>query len=235
MACWARALNHVGHNLRHIELSVRRPARGGGIASALMKHIVPACLLSLAAVCAYGADTDSAAGASAAQMFVTKATQDGLTEVELGKLAQTRSSNPEVKAFAARMVSDHTKANAELSTIAKSKNLNVPTQLDGKHATILHSVGTKPASEFDAEYAKRMIEAHNSAVTLFSDASAVRDKELSDFAKKTLPTLHEHQQLAAALPAKRPAPAGSAGAASAIPPEVPATPVAEPAHEPPPR
>jgi hypothetical protein len=54
------------------------------------------------------------------------------------------------------------------------------------------------------------VEAHDAAVTLFSDASAVGDKELSGFAKKTLVTLHQHQQLAAELPAKRPARAGAA-------------------------
>lgn len=147
---------------------------------------------------------------SAAQAFVTKATQDGLAEIRMGELAQQRSSDEKVKSFAARMVADHTKANAELSALAKRKKLDVPTDLDDKQATMLHAVGTKPPSEFDAEYAKHMVEAHEAAVMLFSDASAVGDKDLSGFAKKTLITLRQHQQLAAELPAKRPAPAGAA-------------------------
>ncbi len=74
---------------------------------------------------------------------------------------------------------------------------------------MVHAVGTKPPSEFDAEYAKKMVEAHDAAVMLFTDASAVGDKDIAGFAKKTLPTLHKHQELAATLPAKRPPPAGA--------------------------
>ena len=180
-----------------------------------MKRILTGSLLSLFALCAHAGDGSSIKEPSAAQMFVVKATEDGMTEVELGKLAQSRSRDDAVKAFAAKMVADHTKANAELATIAKRAGLEVPDQLDGAHNTILHAVGTKPASEFDAEYGRRMLEAHDAAVTLFTDAAALREKEIADFAKKTLPTLHKHQQLAASLPAKRPAPAGGESGAAA--------------------
>ena len=186
-----------------------------------MRNILAACLLSLAALSAYSADGTSVKEGGAAQMFVTKATEEGLTQVELGKLAQSRSSNPDVKAFAAKMIADHTKANAELATIAKRKGLDVPTQLDGEHATVVHAVGTKPPSEFDAEYAKHMVEGHEAAITLFSDASAIGDKDIAAFAKRTLATVHNHHELAVALPAKRPPEAGR-NPASAAPANVPA-------------
>ena len=150
-------------------------------------------------------------------MFVTKATQDGLTEVQLGTLAQTRSKDPKVKEFATRMVADHTKANTELSAIAKRKNMDVPTDLDREHATMVHTVSAKPPSEFDAEYGKHMIQAHDAAVTLFKDAAAVGDPDLASFAKKTLPTLQKHQQLAASLPSKLPPRAGLDGTDSLTP------------------
>jgi predicted outer membrane protein len=52
-----------------------------------MRNILTACLLSLAALSAYSADGTSVKEGGAAQMFVTKATEEGLTQVELGKLA----------------------------------------------------------------------------------------------------------------------------------------------------
>jgi putative membrane protein len=176
-----------------------------------MKRVLLAALLCVAATCAAAAEEpDSTQPVTAAQAFVTKATQDGLVEIQVGQLAQKRSNDPKVKEFAARMVADHTKANAELAALAKRKNLEVPTDLDTQHATVVHSIGTKPPSEFDAEYGRQMMAAHEAAVTLFSDASAVGDKDISGFAKKTLVTIHQHQQLAASLPAK---PASRAGAA----------------------
>lgn len=174
-----------------------------------MKRVLLTSLLCIAASAVSAEDRDSSQPVSAAQSFVTKATQDGMTEIQLGQLVQTRSSDPKVKEFAATMVRDHTKANAELSAIAKRKNLEVPTSLDDKHATMVHAVGTKPPSEFDAEYSKQMVDAHDAAVTVFQDAEAVGDKDIADFAKKTLTTIHRHQQLAASLPAKRPPPAGA--------------------------
>ena len=77
--------------------------------------------------------------------------------------------------------------------------MSAPNQLDGAHQTLLHSLSAKAASEFDAAYARQMAQAHAAAVTLFKDESSVSDKELAGFAKKTLPVLLEHKQMADAL------------------------------------
>jgi len=182
-----------------------------------MKRALVTSLLCLVAFGASAEEVDSSKPVSAAQAFVTRATQDGLAEIQMGKLAQTRSSDEKVKAFGARMVADHTKANTELSAIAKRKNMDVPTDLDREHATMVHTVSAKPPSEFDAEYGKHMIQAHDAAVTLFKDAAAVGDPDLASFAKKTLPTLQKHQQLAASLPSKLPPRAGLDGTDSLTP------------------
>lgn len=165
--------------------------------------VVSLCLFTSVALAAE--ESTSRENVSPEQYFVTKATQSSLAEVEMGKLAQKRSQDPAVKKFAAQMVKDHEKAREDLTALAKSKNLTVSTQLDGEHSTIMHRLGTKPPSEFDSEYGKQMIEAHEKAVMLYSDAAALRDKDLVAYAKKTLPTIERHQQLAASLPAKLPA------------------------------
>jgi putative membrane protein len=186
-----------------------------------MKPIFYVALTCLLSSPIHAANSPSTANTSAEQVFVTKAIQHGMAEVELGKLTQSRATDPAVKKFGAEMVKDHEKTNAELSSIAKSKGLEVPTQLDSEHATLMHRMSAKPASEFDSQYGKQMLEAHEDAITLYSDAAALRDKELVAFAKKTLPTLKHHQQMAGMLPAKMPprqegtSPADSA--ASALP------------------
>lgn len=165
--------------------------------------VVALGLLSSAALAAQG--DSSREPASPEQHFVSEATQASLAEVEMGKLAQRRSKDPAVQKFAEQMVKDHEKARAELTTLAQSKNLTVATQLDDEHSTIMHRLGTKPPSEFDSEYGKQMIEAHEKAVMLFSDAEVLQDKDLVAYAKKRLPMIRQHQQLAATLPVKLPA------------------------------
>jgi putative membrane protein len=171
-----------------------------------MKRTLLVATLCLFSTGALAVEEDSSgAPVSPEQHFVTEATQSSLAEVEMGKLAQRRSKDPAVKQFGAQMVKDHEKAHAELTALAKSKNLKPSTQLDGDHSTLMHRLGTKPDSEFDREYGKTMIEAHDKSVTLFSDAAALKDNELKAFAKKTLPTIKSHQQMAATLPGKVPA------------------------------
>ena len=143
------------------------------------------------------AETDSAveAGSSPAT-FVKTATLDGMTEVEFGKLAVSKSSNSDVKRFAQKMVQDHGQANQQLAALARSKGLPVPTKLDAKHEAMLQELSAKSGAAFDSDYASHMAKAHTKAVALFEAASQSSDPDLAAFAKKTLPTLQQHEQLA---------------------------------------
>ncbi|HEX8489487.1 MAG TPA: DUF4142 domain-containing protein, partial [Chthoniobacterales bacterium] len=57
--------------------------------------------------------------------FMQDAAKDGMMEVEMGKMGQKQAKNAEVKKFATRMVSDHSKANAELKALAKKKGVTL--------------------------------------------------------------------------------------------------------------
>lgn len=128
--------------------------------------------------------------------FVTAATQAGLMEIEAGRMAMNASTNPVVKDFADRMITDHQKAGAELAVIARRKSFTVPTELDEQHAKSLKSLRDKSAQDFDAAYAAQMSRDHAQAVALFQANTASPDSELAAFATKTLPVLKEHKRLA---------------------------------------
>ena len=133
-------------------------------------------------------------------VFVQKAAQDGMTEVELGKLALDKSKNAEVRDFAQRMVTDHGKANKELSTLASANGIDAPKKLDAEHQAIVNDMKALDGAQFDSTYSRHMNMDHTKAITLFEAESKAPDKALADFAQKTLPTLHEHKQLAKKLP-----------------------------------
>jgi putative membrane protein len=57
--------------------------------------------------------------------FVQKAAASGRMEVEHGKMAASRASNAQVKAFGNTLVKDHTAANQQLMSIAKKKNITI--------------------------------------------------------------------------------------------------------------
>jgi putative membrane protein len=143
------------------------------------------------------ADTDEAmtAGATPAT-FVEHAAQDGMTEVQLAKIALKKSSNDQVKQFAQKMEQDHTQANEQLASIAKSKGLTVPTKLDAKHEAMVKNLSAKSGKAFDRAYAEHMAKDHAKAVALFQAAAKSSDPDIAAFAQKTLPTLEQHEQLA---------------------------------------
>ena len=129
-------------------------------------------------------------------VFVKKAALDGLTEVEAGKVALSKSQDPEIRSFAQRMVTDHGKANAELESLATRKGITAPKKLDADHLALLDSLKSKNGKDFDQAYAEHMNMDHSKAIALFESAAGSNDPDLAQFAKKTLPTLKEHKELA---------------------------------------
>ncbi len=157
-------------------------------------------ILFLAIAGASSAAVAAQSDAPSPKTFVEKAAQDGMTEVELGKVALEKSQNPEVRNFAQRMVTDHGKANSELATLAKQKGIDAPKKLDAEHEAMVKNLKAKDGASFDSEYSHHMNMDHSKAISLFEAASKSPDKDLAGFAKKTLPTLKEHKEMAGKLP-----------------------------------
>src|SRR4051794_19831834 len=100
----------------------------------ILKNLVlGAGIVSLAATTVFAQETMSrddnlmpTAGPLSAQQFVIDAVWSGDKEVALSQLAQQKSQNPEVKAFASRMVADHTRAADKVTAIADNEHLYYP-------------------------------------------------------------------------------------------------------------
>jgi putative membrane protein len=129
--------------------------------------------------------------------FIENAAKGGMAEVELGQLAQTHASNDQVKQFAARMVTDHSKANEELRQLAQEKGVTLPagpSHMDNHEMTKLSKL---TGADFDRAYMDNMLKDHQKDVKEFQkQASKAKDPDVKGFAAKTLPTLQEHLQLA---------------------------------------
>ena len=132
-----------------------------------------------------------------ARTFVHEAAIGGMTEVKLGNLAQQQASSAQVKQFGARMVKDHSQANAELKQVASSKGIEVPAELDSKHQKDVDQLQKKQGADFDRAYMDHMVKDHKKDVSEFKkEANSGKDADIKAFAAKTLPTLEDHLQLA---------------------------------------
>jgi putative membrane protein len=139
-----------------------------------------------------------------AKQFVHEAARSGIAEVKLGQMATERAESPDVRQFGQRMVTDHTKANDKLKSIAQDKNIEVPTEMSTQHQQIAERLSDLQSTSFDRAYIRQMVEDHEKAVKLFSkEAQQGQDAELKEFAAETLPTLQEHLNMAKQLAQKQ--------------------------------
>ena len=142
----------------------------------------------------------STALARADRRFAEKAMQGGMAEVEAGKMAMDKAQDAQVKAFAKKMVDDHSKANAELTKLASAKGITPPAAVDGGHKRKMDRMSSKSGADFDRAYMDDMVDDHQATVRDFRNAAkSAKDPEIKAFAASTLPALEQHLQEAKTL------------------------------------
>ncbi|MBJ6724731.1 DUF4142 domain-containing protein [Geomesophilobacter sediminis] len=125
--------------------------------------------------------------------FMKKAAADGVAEMQLGQLAQTNAKTQEVKDFGSRMVTDHGKANDELTAIAQQKGLTLPSAVNRKHKMLADKLNKLTGDAFDRAYMREMVKEHMKDVATFKKAQKnAQDSDLQGWIGKTLPILEDH-------------------------------------------
>jgi putative membrane protein len=145
------------------------------------------------------------------QQFVHEAALGGLMEVEVGKLAQQKSSSDAVKQFGQRLVQDHTKANDQLKEVAAKQGLSVPDTLDSKHQATVDKLSKLSGKAFDQAFIKDAVKDHEEDVKKFQkEAQNGKNPGVKNFASETIPVLQEHLSMAKSLKKSNGASVGSA-------------------------
>ena len=123
--------------------------------------------------------------------FMTKAAKGGMMEVEWGKLAAANAKNADVKKFGNRMVTDHTKANDELRSMAQEEGVKLPAE--------------KPSGKWksDKDYMDMMVKDHEKDLAEFQgEAKDGSDADLKKFAEKTSKVIEKHLAMAREIQGK---------------------------------
>ena len=129
--------------------------------------------------------------------FMTQAAYANRSEVELGQLALTKSTNDSVKMFAQLMITDHTVALASLDSIAGGYSYVLPTTSDSAHIAIRDSLSTYSGHMFDTAYINGQVRDHQKTVDLFQNESTNGNaSNIKAYANSHLPTIQSHLQLA---------------------------------------
>lgn len=117
--------------------------------------------------------------------FMHKAAKGGMMEVAMGRLAEQNGKSDDVKSFGKRMVTDHSKANDELKSIAEKKGVKLP--------------GKEPSETWNSDkaYIDMMVKDHEKDLAEFQEeAKNGSDADVKKFAEDTAKVVQEHFDLA---------------------------------------
>ncbi|WP_137391857.1 DUF4142 domain-containing protein [Rhodoligotrophos defluvii] len=122
--------------------------------------------------------------------FMAAAIQINLAEIELGKLGQEKAQDQAVRAYAEKMVADHTKANEQALALAQQLDMKAPAEPREKDQAEYKKL-QDITSGFDKAFMNVMIKGHQEAVNLF-DAQTNAKGPSAKFARNLLPELQHH-------------------------------------------
>lgn len=150
-----------------------------------------------------GMNTPAASALNKAdQKIVKDMARANMAEIEAGKIAVSKSQSAEVKAYAQRMIDDHTKALNDVTTLAQTKGVTLPTEVDAKHKAMAAKLNRLTGDAFDREYMKQAGVSDHTKVhaMLKKDSTRAKDPDVKALAAKMMPTVEEHLTSAKAMP-----------------------------------
>lgn len=127
--------------------------------------------------------------------FAVDAAEAGFLQLELSKTALAKSSNTTIRISATTMFEAYEKTNAEITAIAKPKNIKLSAKLTVAQQQLLQNLNAKNGNSFDKGYAAQMVNNLHKMVRLMKlQAIHGMDNELTAFAKKSIPILRKQAE-----------------------------------------
>ena len=137
------------------------------------------------------------------KQFLSMAAQSDMDEIKLSQLAESKASNPQVKAFARKMVADHTMLEAKMKPFATAWGLTAPTGLDSTHQAIYDKLNSLSGADFDKEYMSAMVADHHKALDAFTkESDTTTDAKFKAAVLKGKAVVAAHTQMADSLNSK---------------------------------
>lgn len=120
-------------------------------------------------------------------------------DIDAGKLAESKTKNKEVKAFAKQMVTDHTAVNKQATDLAKKLNVTPKdndtskTLMNGAKENVTH-LKTLKGSEFDKAYVDHEVAYHQAVLNAIDQTllPGAQNPELKDLISKVRPAIAAH-------------------------------------------
>lgn len=120
--------------------------------------------------------------------------QANINEIAAAKIALNKAESSEVKAFAQKMVDDHGDALTKVQTVAKQKDVTLPTEPDAQHKAMADKLEKESGAAFDKMYMENAgTKDHKMVLSkLQSDAKNIKDPDVKALADAHTPVVEQH-------------------------------------------
>lgn len=127
-----------------------------------------------------------------------------MAEIATGKLALSKASNPEIKAYAQRMVDEHSKTLAEVQALAQAKGVELPKELTVMHKAKGAMLKALSGDAFDRAYMNHSgrQDHHATYGQLRDNMNEIKDPDIKALAMKMQPIVEQHLMAADELIAR---------------------------------
>ncbi|HEX7007520.1 MAG TPA: DUF4142 domain-containing protein [Alphaproteobacteria bacterium] len=172
---------------------IMKIAAGGVVALALLGAAPIAMAESQSPGTSQGTTAPSRQSMSSAtdQSFIKTAIEGNLAEIAMGKLAQEKGKDDDVKELGRDLVEDHTKANEKAMKLAQTAGITAPTEPNAEQKKAHEELSKLSGDAFDRQFAQVMIKEHKQAIQAYT-AAAEGDGPVADYADEVLPDLRDH-------------------------------------------
>ena len=132
---------------------------------------------------------------NADRAFAQKLSQGNTAEVTLGKLAQQKSLQPQIKDFGKMMVEDHSKLEKDLMQWALKNEIPLKGSMSTADLSEQKRLASLSGENFDKEYVQMMVKDHKTDVAEVRNFSkTTQNPELKSLTEKAVPILEKHLQ-----------------------------------------
>ena len=142
---------------------------------------------------AVGAASANTVGPHDTAAFVSNASQSDMYEIQAAQIAEKRSQNADIKAFAKMMVKDHTATMKAMGPLATAAGQAPADKLDDRRQGFIDHLNKASDADFDKTYVDQQVAAHKEALDLMNGyAKDGSDAGLKGGAASTAPKVQMH-------------------------------------------
>jgi putative membrane protein len=158
-----------------------------------VKHLwLAACLLTGLTTLSCNKNDDDELN-STDRDFMMKASVGNTAETDAANLAVSKASNATVRAFAQRMISEHSMAQTDLKNLGTSTGYTVRDTLDPAHVALKVQLTALSGRQFDSVYMYAQVADHQTAVANFQNEQAGgQHNGVKNYANTYLPHIQMH-------------------------------------------